>query len=151
MNIKSTLTIILIFLFSGQTLIKAQHGQNREEIQKRKIEFIKKNLQLTAEEEKAFLPIYNEFEKKRGDIIKKKHQVFRNFNKNSLNLSEKDLSDLTDELARLNTKEATLFSEYNKKFKEVLSPMKVMLLYINEHEFKKNLLRKLKNKPPPPK
>ena len=151
MKIKFTLAFLIIFLLSGQTLIKAQHGKNREEIQKRKIEFIKKKLQLTAEEEKAFLPIVNEFEKKRGDIIKKKHIVFRDFNKNSLNLSEKDLSNMTNNLMSLNLEEAKLCSEYNTKFKEVLPPMKVMLLYISEHEFKKNLIRKMKNKPPPPK
>lgn len=118
----------------------------RAEIQKHKIEFIITKLQLTEEEQKTFLPVFSEFEQKKHEIIKRKHQIFREFEENSLNLGQDQIIKMTNEIAELNNSESKLFVEYNTKFNQVLPPMKVMLLYINEHEFKKELIRKMNHK-----
>lgn len=147
---KKPLIILISIILSSNVCSFAQNQRPHQgiaEIQKKKIEFIKKRLQLTPVEEKKFIPVYQEYERKRGDIIKSRHEIFRSFNQNSLNLSLDDAQKMTDELVVLSTKEAKLFEEYNTKFKSILPPIKIMLLYISEHEFKKELLKKMK--PPP--
>lgn len=146
MKIKTLSLLLVILIFGSQLKAQDDFSTKRAEIQKQKIEFIKTKLQLTEDEQSAFFPVFNEFEEKKHEIIKRKHQIFRNFEKNSMNLSHDEITKMTNEITELNISESKLFAEYNTKFNQVLPPMKVMLLYINEHEFKKELIRKMNQK-----
>jgi hypothetical protein len=143
-QMKKTLIIFLVLLLSSiNTLFAQKPDGGRDEIHRRKMEFIKAKLQLTAEEEKNFMPVYTEFETKRESIMKGRHEIFRKFNQNSLNLSQEEIQKMTSDLVGYSMQEAKIMEEYDAKFKTVLSPMKVMMLYISEHEFKKNLIKNM--------
>jgi hypothetical protein len=75
--------------------------------------------------------------------MKGRHEIFRKFNQNSLNLSQEEIQKMTSDLVGYSMQEAKIMEEYDAKFKTVLSPMKVMMLYISEHEFKKNLIKNM--------
>jgi len=75
-------------------------------------------------------------------------QMNRNVNQNELNMSEKDMTAAGDKMISLQIQEADLAMEYHKKFKEVLSPAKVIRLYQAENLYRMQLLNELKQNQP---
>ena len=51
---------------------------------------------------------------------------------------------MTDNFVDIDIKLIGLTKEYHSKFKEILPPVKVLILYRSEHEFKRHLLKKMK-------
>ncbi|MCF6366477.1 MAG: hypothetical protein L3J35_09790 [Bacteroidales bacterium] len=142
----SILTILLLTFFSVQFFAQAGHFQKREEIKKKQIEFISTELQLTEKEKKEFIPIYKEFSDKKEALFQKKRSNMRNFHHNGLNMSNDELTKLADFFVDIDIQLAELGKKYNDKFKKVLPPMKIILLHKAEHEFKRELIKKIKHK-----
>lgn len=138
------LTGILTLLFFSMH-ISAQKI-DRAEIQKMQIEFLKERLQLTNEESEKFIPLYQEFDEKREALHDKRRQMMHQFKQNSLNMSNKELTAMADEIIAQEQKSALLSAEYHEKFKAVLPPVKVIILYKSEHEFKKHLINKMRHR-----
>ena len=87
---KHIITIISILIFfSGQIFAQGGYLHKREEIKKKKYEFIKNKLQLTEKEKKEFLPLYKEFDTKKEQLHDQKRKTMMNFRKNSLNLNKR--------------------------------------------------------------
>jgi len=144
---KNTILILIILLFTNT--IFSQPGrkfEKNEEIKKKQIEFIIKELQLTEKEKKAFVPIYNAYNNKREALHMTKRKSMRNFRQNSLNMSNKDLTALSNQLVDTDVQIAQLGKTYNEKFKSVLPPLKVILLHKAEQEFKRHLIQTLKQR-----
>ena len=108
-----------------------------------KMEFIKKELQLTQKEQSKFLPLYKEFGDKREKLHEKKRNLMHNYKKNSLNYTAAETEKLSDDFVAIDIELAKLNIEYHQKFKKVLSPAKVLILYMSEHQFKKHLIKKM--------
>lgn len=145
---KTTIQILVLIIFFG-TKISAQQGkhfQKRNEIMKKQIDFIITELQLTEKEKKEFIPLLNEYSQKKEEIFMKKRQKMQKFHKNSLNMTNKELTDLADFLVNNELELALLGKDYNEKYKKVLPPIKIVLLHKAEQQFKKMLFRKMKHK-----
>ncbi len=145
---KTTINILILIIFFGNT-ISAQgekHFQKRNEFLKKQIEYIVSQLQLTEKEKKEFIPLLKELNAKKEKLFIEKRNKMHYFYKNSLNMSDKELTDLADFLAQNNLQQAKLGKEYNEKFKTVLPPIKIVLLYKAEQQFKKMLFKKMKHK-----
>ncbi|NPA68671.1 MAG: hypothetical protein GXO50_08690 [Chlorobi bacterium] len=139
--------ISIITIIFTATQIFAQAGMNaqkRKEIREMQLKFITKKLQLTDKEKKSFLPVYNQYSNEREKIFAEKHKTMRNFKQNSLNMTDEELLKLADKFVNFDIRAAQLNKQYNEKFKQVLPPLKVILLYQAENEFKKNLIKKMK-------
>ena len=129
---KKSFVYILIFIFAMQTNLQAQgrHGkQNREMIKKRKKEFLVQNLQLTNEEKKTLMPVYDAFESNMHSLRKERMLLIKDFEKNSLNISEADIKKMNEKIIELHQQEADLHKEYQ-----------------TEHEFKKMLIKEFKHR-----
>lgn len=120
-------------------------GQKKkfEKIREAKIEFLKKKLALTEEEEKKFIPLYEKF-------MDESDELRKNY-KNDVDLAEVDLTFMSDADCEklINTtieykqKEVDLIKKYTAEFKKVLPVKKVAMIYKAEIEFKRSLLKKL--------
>lgn len=146
------IAIFIMLFFSVQ--ISGQHNMHkkRKKIKERKLEFIKSELQLTEQEEKLFMPLYNEYDEKREKIHEERRGLMKNYKKNSLNLSDKKITEMSDKFIEYDFQTVTIRKEYHQKFKKVLPPVKILILYKSEHEFNKHLLKKMqKRKHRPPK
>ena len=145
---KKILTLIIsILILSGQAY--AQEGnyhQKREDIRKKKYAFVIKELQLTDKEKKDFMPMYQEFDRKREEIHMEKRKMMHNFKQNSLNISDDELNMLIDEFVNIDIKLAQLGKIYTNKFKDLIPPMKIILLHHTENQFKRMLLKHAHNK-----
>lgn len=135
--------ILLISLCAGTVFAQ---GNRREVIDAQKVAFFTRHLDLSVEEAKMFWPIYDEYTEKRDKIVEQKNKITRDVARNFRNMSEKELEEAGDKLISLNLQEAELKAEYHEKFKEVLSPSKVVRLYNAEQGFKNYLLNQLRSR-----
>lgn len=113
-----------------------------------KIAFITEAINLTPAEAEKFWPVYNEFEKKKWEIMKERHELEKNLKENLKEMSEKEYVELSKKLASFPKLDGELNLEYNDKFLNILSPKKVVQLYIAEVNFRGSLLKKYREKGP---
>ena len=115
-----------------------------EKIKAEKISFFTEKLSLTSSEAQAFWPVYNEFEKKRFDIQRQKHDFERMDDEKYNALSDPQIEKLTSNYIDSFEKEAILLKEYNKLFLKVLPKKKVLMMYRTENQFRGHLIREYK-------
>jgi hypothetical protein len=116
----------------------------REKLDAYRIAFFTKRLNLTSQEAEKFWPVYNEFQSRKNALQLDRSAIIRSFNQNELNMTEKEMTESADKLIALEVQEASLAQEYHRKFKEILSPVKVMRLYQAENQYRLMLLQELK-------
>lgn len=137
-----TLTLVLTTLVFGQPE-KGKHP-NKEKIKTMKIGYITNKLSLTSEEAQQFWPIYNEFESKM-DELREQRRAEHKKPKDNLELSDAEVEKMVDNHIIMEQKELDIKKAYHVKFKEVLPIKKVAKLYRANQEFKRDLLKKIKN------
>ena len=115
-----------------------------EKIKAEKVSFFTDKLNLTAAEAQTFWPVYNEFEKKRFDIQREKHDFERMHDEEFNKLSDSEIEKLTDNYLGSYEKEAILLKDYNKQFLKILPKKKVLLLYRTENDFRSHLIREFR-------
>lgn len=140
--------IILIILTVFPIMQVTAQNPNIDKLNAYKIAFFTRRLNLTSQEAEKFWPVYNDFQNKRNSIQIERQTLNRNINQNELNMSEKEMIDAGDKHVALQVQEAALAQEYHKKFKEVLSPAKVLRLYQAENQYRMLLLNELKDNRP---
>ena len=138
---------IIILVVLPLTKLTAQNP-NLEKLNAYKIAFYTKRLSLTSQEAEKFWPVYNEFQNKRNDVQIERQKINRNINQNELNMSEKEMIESGDKLIALQVQEAALAQEYHKKFRDILSPVKILRLYQAENQYRLLLLNELKDRQP---
>ena len=110
-----------------------------------KIAFITQAIELSPAEAEKFWPVYNEYEKKKWELISDKHEMERNIREGLKEMPDQEYIKLSKELSSFPVMEGKLNVEYNDKFLKILTPRKVVLLYIAELEFRNTLLRKYRD------
>lgn len=139
--------ILLLCAITPFLTTKAQGpGARKEKIEALKIAYITKKLNLSPEEAQKFWPIYNkyqaELEKLRKDFKGEMSDELLNLEQLSSSEADKALNDML----AFKTNEVELTKKYTAEFKKVLSSQKVVKLFIAEQEFKKELLKMLREK-----
>ena len=118
---------------------------NLEKLNNYKIGFFTKKLNLTSEEAEKFWPVYNDYQSQRNQIQLEKLKLNRNFNQNGSTLSDDQLEEMGDKYVECLVQESNLAVAFHKKIKEVLPPVKVILYYQAENQYKAQLLNELQN------
>jgi hypothetical protein len=137
---------------------KGDRKAHKEKIQAMKVGYLTEKLDLSPSEAQSFWPVYNEYNAKMETI----HREIRKTHRNDLSIDEMTdtaVEDMVNLHHQLRQKELNTQNEYLLKFKEIISIKKIAKLYKSEHDFKRELLKKLKvskggsnalNIPPPP-
>jgi hypothetical protein len=134
-------TIVLLTSLS----IFSQESKS-DKVEAMKVGFITNKLELTAKEAQTFWPIYNEYSSKMDKLRKSKKSDFNELKNKVENLSDKELETFINEVFASKQKELDLQKEYYEKYAKVLPVKKVAMLYQAENQFKRELLRKIKEK-----
>ncbi|HEY0900159.1 MAG TPA: hypothetical protein VGD90_12560 [Sphingobacteriaceae bacterium] len=113
------------------------HGKH-EEIEAIKAAYITKKLDLSSEEAKSFWPVYNDYQRELGAIMRERRQNFKSGGGNPSNRLNADFDYEGRVLA--------LKKSYQKEFSKVLPPQKVLTLYRAEREFREQLIKELKER-----
>jgi len=146
-SMKRGILILIVLAVFPLMRITAQNP-NIDKLNAYKIAFFTRRLNLTSQEAEKFWPVYNEFQDKRNSIQIERQTLNRNINQNELNMSEKEMIEAGDKHVALQVQEAALAQEYHKRFKEILSPAKVIRLYQAENQYRMQLLNELKDRQP---
>ena len=137
--------IILLFVFLTNFSFSQNESKN-DKVETMKIAFLTNKLNLTAKEAQLFWPLYNEYSQKMDVLrIAKKSEYDEIKSKNSTP-TDKEIESYMEEVFLTKQKELDLQKEYYNKYTKILSMKKVAQLYRAENQFKKELLRIIKDK-----
>ena len=125
---------------------------DRERIEIQKIAFITKKLDLTPEEAQVFWPVYNQCNKERQAFNKSKRGSTKGGEdrKNIDEMSDAEVEKMVDGQIAFRQQEVELQKACHDKYKKVLPIKKVAKLYQAEKQFKRELLRKMRDHREPP-
>lgn len=127
--------------------IKSQNA-NREKLDAYRVGFFTKKLNLTSEEAEKFWPAYNDYQKKKNELQRERIMLVRDFNQNESALSEKELTEIGDNLIATFSGENEIAQDFHKRLKELLPPGKVIRYYQAETQWKAQLLNELQENRP---
>ncbi len=133
------ITIILLFVLSSTVLAQ----NKKEKIESMRVAFIAKEVNLSPQEAQLFWPIYNEWQDKL-EALKGKRKEFKKIKEEPNLFTDKEIESYLNTELYIKQKEVELFKEYHEKLKKILTLKKVALVYKAEEEFKKELIKQLK-------
>lgn len=138
----------LLIALCAFSMDQPQRNFDFDKFKAEKIAYITEAISLTPAEAEKFWPVYNEFEKKKWELMQERHQMEVQLKDNLKEMSDKEYIDLSKKLAAFPKRDGDLNLEYNDKFLKILTPRKVVLLYIAEVNFRGNLLKKYRERGP---
>ena len=135
----------VLFLFTTSGTLVAQSQEQIDKInEERKVYFTEK-LELSDSESKAFWPLYEDFTNRKMKLVEDERNTWMYAHKNADNLSDKEILETLEKVYTLKEKQLQLESEYyQKKFLEALPTKKVLKLGMVEWDFRRHILRKLR-------
>ncbi|MCO4294001.1 hypothetical protein NF867_14135 [Solitalea sp. MAHUQ-68] len=144
---KRSLAILVLTMFTFLPFfIKAQDlSQRKADIEALKVSIITTKVGLTAEEGKVFWPVYNEYQTEKQRLIKERRQKIVMARMNADNLSDKEVEDVILNDFNIQQRELDVERKYYDRFKKVIPLKKVAKLYMAEEQFKRELLKRLRN------
>lgn len=146
---KLNIFLLILLSFSQLTLIQAQtnNKQNaRADIEAQKVAFITTELKLTPQEAQNFWPIYNGY---RDDLQKLRKSVKMNESnkiQSETTLSDSQLDAKMKQEFTNDRQKIDLDEKYYELYKTALPVSKVADFYQAERDFKRELLRVLKER-----
>lgn len=134
---------IFLFVTSG-TLIAQSQEQIAKFNEERKVYFTEK-LELTNAEANAFWPLYDDFQNRKMKLVEDERNTWTYAHKNAENLSDKEILETLEKAYTLKDQQLELEKEYYQdKFLKALPAKKVLNLGKVEWDFRRYLLRKLR-------
>jgi len=115
------------------------------EIKAQKSAFITARLELTPEEAQQFWPIYNEFDDKQASLRKDLRALLKD-PANGAGMSEAEAAGLLEKGLQFRQREVDLEKSYAERFKKCIGAVKTLRLRKAEHDFNREVLRKLKDR-----
>lgn len=127
-------------VFSQET--KGEGKGNK--VEQYKIAFITKELNLTTTEAQKFWPLYNEMEEKLKVVRKERRKLNQELTDNYETLKEEEFKKKLELLVANEASEVQIKKEYTEKIAAVIGYKKTSKLINLEQEFKRELLKQLK-------
>ena len=137
---------ILIIVMLAISIISQAQRPGKERIEAMKIGFITKRLSLTAEEAQRFWPVYNRFVDEQEKLRKNTKANLIEELADPAALTDSEAEKALQEMLLFKSSEAELIRKYTNEFKKVISVQKVVMLFKAEIEFKRELLKQLKER-----
>jgi Spy/CpxP family protein refolding chaperone len=142
---KNNIIILMIgFLMLATQTTFAQPGHIKDRIQEARKEYVIKRLDLTQEQQKKFVPLYEDYTSKQHEI--QKQIRFLRLETGSLALSDAEMNADIDKMIELKQKELDLEKEYIGKFRQILNVKQVVEMYKAERDFVRVVLKRLRDR-----
>jgi Spy/CpxP family protein refolding chaperone len=141
------ITPLFLFTLGWAPASVAQPGpKKKEQIEALRMGFLTQKLDLTGKEAQQFWPVYNEYQDKLEALRKTRKKELRAEPGTLDQITDQEAEQIIDAELQLKAKEVELNKTYFEKFKQVLPIKKVLKLMRAEEEFKRELLKQLKDK-----
>jgi len=138
--------VLIVLLFAGTILASAQDSPDRSKIKALKVAFITERLSLSSSEAEIFWPIYNTFEEQRDALRHRQHKEVYDQIENSKAISEEQSKTLLRKYLAIEEEEEELDKEFYTKLSKAISAKKTLLLFSAEHDFRKQLIKQMRNR-----
>ena len=140
---KLYISLLLLFI---STITLSQNNDKLDKIKALRVAFISTKLELTSNEAQKFWPIFNEFDKNQSDLRKEKRMLMMRLkHQNTSSLSDIEMQKLLDTSELLESNIQTNRQQLVKNLRGVISAQKIILLKQLEEDFKKTLLKQMRN------
>ena len=137
--------LIITVLIALGGFAKAQtKADKKEQIAAFRVAFITKELSLSSKEAQLFWPVYNEYQDKLEALRISRRKENKKLTPETMTDQEAEL--FIDNETDFKVNEANLQKQYYTRFKQSLPVKKVALLIKAEDDFKRELLKQLKDK-----
>ena len=146
---KVKMIMMTALLLAGVSATFGQDGSRKEnmkakkeKIKAMKIAYITEKLELSTEESEKFWPVYNKHEDQRRALkksAKEKHDP-------ATPMTEEKANEMINQSIIMKQKELDLYKTYVSELKGVLPSTKILKLHRAEREFKRVLLKKMKER-----
>lgn len=133
--------LFAVGIFAQPPEMHERHEKMMEKLEAHKVAFITDKVGLNPEEAKIFWPIYDEFEEKQKEL----RQSMR-VDEDARDLSKEEAEKLVRDFVAKEQELAALKAEYFNKFLEILPPQKVIKLGKAEHQFRREMLRRVRER-----
>ncbi len=138
----SAAALICTFLFMGVPATYAQQHHKTERVHEIKRKFLSEKLHLTAVQNKAFWPVYDQYEK---EMAARRHRFTTENNRKGVFNSDAEARkyitanlDMQEDIIRIRRK-------YNDQLLKIISARQLAAMLDAEKDFKKILLQRLKS------
>ena len=119
-------------------------SDKKEQIASFRVAFITKELDLSSKEAQLFWPVYNEYQDKLEALRKSRRKENKKLAPESM--TDIEAEQFIENETEFKVNEANLQKQYYTRFKQSLPIKKVALLIKAEDDFKRELLKQLKDK-----
>ena len=144
---KKWIFLLLFGLINANLLLFAQRDEKRkaefEEFKEKRVAFITKAMELTADEAKGFWPLDNELQTKKFELNQQMRKAlfeFRGSERDRKKRTEAEYKEFVNLYAQFRIKEAKLEEEYIAKFAKVISYEKIFQYQQAEQQFARQML-----------
>jgi hypothetical protein len=127
--------IVIVLLSISCILMSAQN--DKERIEKLRVDFINKHVDLSSAEAEKFWPVYNEYNDKIKAIRKNLRQSYR---QKAGNITDKDAEDLYQLELQSRQAELDVHKLYSEKIKVIIGAKKMVRLRLAEEKFKQEMI-----------
>lgn len=140
-------TVFFLIFFSGMGILMAQTQEQIDQFNKERRTYFTEKLELTEAESKAFWPLYEDFANRKMKLGEDERNTYAYAHKNANHLSDKEVKETLAKAFRLKEEQLALEKDfYQNKFMTVLPAQKVMMLGKVEWDFRRHLMRKLRER-----
>jgi hypothetical protein len=136
--------LIILLLFCNFSKGFAQSEKDKLEVLR--VNFISKEIELTANESEKFWPVYNEYNDKVKAV---KRNLRQSYKRKKEPLSEADAEELHVLEIQSRQAELDLYKQYSEKIKNIIGIKKLVKLRLAEEEFKRQIINTIKEKNEP--
>nr|WP_294858453.1 hypothetical protein [uncultured Fluviicola sp.] len=139
--------IFLPVLLASNAFGQEEMNKEKEDkIEALKVGFITKELSLTSAEAEKFWPVYNEMDGKLKEIRQSNRKINQDLRESEEKISNDDAKKKLNALFENDQKELDLKKEYSEKFIKIIGEKRTLKLLSLEHEFRRVLLERLKDR-----
>lgn len=148
MNKKMRPFIIPILLLMTTFLISPEksYAQPGEKIKQLRIAFLTEKLDLSVEEGQQFWPLFNEFENEKHELERSIRKDYRFIKDAGAEITSSQLLNRMEKITNSKKQIVDLEGEFIKQCETVIGPGKSALLMAAEDEFKREVLKRLRDK-----
>ena len=119
-------------------------GQHLAQLENAKIAFITNRVTLTQDQAQRFWPLYNEFSDRRRELNRNGRLLRRDVTNG---MTDQQIRDNFNQSFTVRQQELSLEKEYFGKFQKVVSLHQVAQLFLAEHDFTKEVIKRVVGRP----
>ena len=153
------LAVVLVLALALPAFAQKQHNKGQKRPDKKewlakmkefKQEFLTRELQLTAKQQKEFLPLYDKMQMERHNAEKNLHKSEEAIEKKGDKVTDAEYDKVIEAQYNLDQQLNAIDKKYIAQFRKVLTRKQVFKLRKAEMNFKRTLMEQRNCPPPPP-